>query len=92
MMQFFFDLRDAFALEYNYFADMMLFFFNLNRIRYSVKVALVIPVVTSGWRILHHVIAALTMMKMVNISTKNETYVFLFDTYLASHVPMGLYR
>jgi hypothetical protein len=39
-------------------------------------------VVVSGWRILNHTLAALTMTKMKNFSMKNEKNAMLFGKYI----------
>ena len=43
-------------------------------------------VVVIDWRILHHVVLALTMTKITNIlSKKNRNDALLFDTYTIKH-------
>jgi hypothetical protein len=61
----------AFALEYDYLAFLI----------ESAIVAVSEVVVASGWRILHHhvITSFLTMMKIANISMKNENDAFLFE-------------
>ena len=47
-----------------------------------------VVVVVSGWRILHHAVSALTMMKIVNFSTKNENDALLLDMYIRHDIDM----
>jgi hypothetical protein len=48
-----------------------------------------VPIVASGWKILHHhvILAVLTMMKIANFSTKSENDAYLFfDTYIKQDI------
>ena len=51
-------------------------------------------VVATGWRILHHhvITASLTMMKIANISTKNENDAFRFDTYIKHDIDITIVK